>query len=160
MTIEDLDGVVAVAALAFPDHFEERVRFEERLMLSPSSCFVLVDPYRVVMGYLIAFPWPLDRVPPLNSAIGAIPEDAEALYIHDLALIPEARGQDYTRAIIDRIIAQAQASGWKAVALVAVNQSVDFWSRNGFEVRDLPGMREMLASYGEDARYMVRNLNS
>jgi hypothetical protein len=41
---------------------------------------------------------------------------------------------------------------------VAVNDASTFWARNGFEVQNPPGMAEKLASYGDDARYMVRPL--
>ena len=36
----DLDGVVAVARLAFPDHPEDRACFAERLDLNPCGWFV------------------------------------------------------------------------------------------------------------------------
>ncbi|MBL7471037.1 GNAT family N-acetyltransferase, partial [Escherichia coli] len=56
MTVEDLDGVVAVARIAFPDHPEGRACFVERLALAPGPCFVLARADRVA-GYLIAYPW-------------------------------------------------------------------------------------------------------
>jgi len=41
MTAADLDAVAAVAAVGFPDHFEGRDCFENRLALNPAGCFVL-----------------------------------------------------------------------------------------------------------------------
>ncbi len=50
----------------------------------------------------------------------------------------------------------AKAGGWATIALVAVNDAVDFWRGHGFEVRETPEMATKLASYGSDARYMAR----
>ncbi|HBY42560.1 MAG TPA: GNAT family N-acetyltransferase, partial [Brevundimonas sp.] len=60
--------------------------------------------------------------------------------------------------VVERLAEQAKAAGWPAVALVAVNDASSFWSRNGFEIQNPPGMAEKLACYGDDARYMVRSL--
>lgn len=152
----DLDGVVAVARIAFPDHFEEYACFAERLALYPPGCFVL-DAGQVA-GYLIAYPWRSASAPPLNTVIGALPQGADVLYLHDLALHPDSRGQGATSAIVDRLAVQARADGWPAIALVAVNDATAFWERMGFRVVADPAMAAKLASYGADARYMVRGL--
>lgn len=157
MTAADLDGVVEAARLSFPNHPEERACFENRLTLYPQGCFVLSDG-DAVLGYLIAYPWFADAAPPLNHLLEAVPQAGEVIYLHDLALHPAARGSGATRTIIDRLAQQATDGGWPSIALVAVNDAVGFWGRNGFEVRTPPGMAEKLASYGDDARYMIREL--
>ena len=158
MTPDDIDGVVTVARLSFPDHFEARACFAERQALAPEGCFVLSDEAGSVMGYLMAYPWRRNSAPPLDSLIGAIPQDAEVVYLHDLAVHPDTRGGGYTRAIVERLAEQAKAAGWREIALVAVNEATAFWARNGFVVQNPPGMAEKLASYGDDARYMIRAL--
>ncbi|MBC9033346.1 GNAT family N-acetyltransferase [Sphingomonas sp. JC676] len=152
MTADDLDKVVAVARVAFPDHPEERACFAERLALSPDLCFVLADGDDVA-GYLIAYPWPLGRIPPLNSLLGALPEARDALYLHDLALRPDARGGGHTQAILGLLFGRAVGT---PIALVSVNDSAAFWRAQGFADKDATGLAEKLASYGPDARYMVR----
>ena len=47
---------------------------------------------------------------------------------------------------------------WPALALVAVNDAAAYWGCLGFVEESPPGMAEKLASYGADARYMVRPL--
>ncbi len=158
MTADDIDGVVRVARLSFPDHFESRACFENRLDLYPAGCFVLPDHQGAVSGYLFAYPWKGESAPALNTLIEALPADADRLYLHDLALHPDTRGGGFTRPIVERLADQARADGWPMIALVAVNDAADFWARNGFSVVDSPALREKLASYGEDARYMVRDL--
>jgi len=166
MTPRDLDGVTAVARLSFPDHPEDYACFANRLALNPDGCFVLAgeatDKARgedaPVRGYLVAYPWRRNAAPPLNTLIEALPAGADVVYLHDLALHPAARGGGHTRPIIERLAEQSKAAGWPAIALVAVNEATAFWGRHGFEVQNPPGMAEKLASYGDDARYMIRTL--
>lgn len=157
MTPEDLDGVCAVAAVAFPDHFEARDCFADRLALHPEGCRVLGDGPDV-LGYLIAYPSRRGSIPPLNSRMAARYADADVLYLHDLALRPEARGGGHARQAIQTLIEQAKGDGWPAVALVAVNDAGPFWARHGFVADPSPELRAALAGYGPHARYMLRPL--
>lgn len=151
MRADDLDGVVAVARVAFPDHPERRACFAERLALAPETCFVLTNKDHVA-GYLIAYPWPLEAVPPLDTLLGGLPEHRDAWYLHDLALLPEARGGGNARAGLALLFARIGAP----IGLVSVNDSAAFWQTQRFEPRESPVLRDKLASYGPSARYMVR----
>lgn len=157
MTGADLDGVVDVARLSFPNHPEDRACFAERLGLNPKGCFVLSGAVGV-RGYAVAYPWRDDAAPALNVLIGAVPEDAGTLYLHDLALHPDARGGGHARPIIEHLAEQAAADGWPSLSLVAVNDAAPFWAAMGFQIVDSPAMSAKLAGYGADARYMVRRL--
>lgn len=158
MTQADLDGVVEVARLSFPDHPEDRDCFANRLALNPQGCFVLSADDGAVRGYLVAYPWKRNAAPALNTLIDAVPADADVVYLHDLALHPRMRGGGHTRAVIEILVARARAQGFERVSLVAVNKASGFWARHGFVIQNPPGMAEKLASYGEDARYMERPL--
>lgn len=158
MEESDLDAVASIAAIGFPDHFEGRDCFANRLALYPGGCFVLAEVGGSPRGYLISYPWKTDAVPALNTSIGAIPSDATVMYLHDLALHPDARGAGHARTIVERVAADARAAGWLAIALVAVNNAAAFWERHGFEIREAPSLRAQLVSYGPDARYMARKL--
>jgi hypothetical protein len=149
----DLDGVVAVARAAFPDHPERRACFAERLALAPDTCFVLADAEQVA-GYLIAYPWPLEAIPPLDTLLGGLPERRDAWYLHDLALLAQVRGGGHARAGLALLFARVDAP----IALVSVNASAAFWQAQGFVARDSPALRAKLASYGPQARYMVRTV--
>lgn len=158
MTVADLDGVVAVARASFPDHFESRACFENRLALSPAMSFVLAGTDEAVRGYLFAYPWKGQTAPALNTLIEAIPADADRIYLHDLALDPAVRGGGHTRSIVERLVDQGRADGWAKIALVAVNDATTFWQRMGFDPVTSPELSAKLASYGDDACYMVREL--
>jgi len=153
MALGDLDGVAAVARTAFPDHPEGRACFEERLTLAPDSCFVLEGEGGVV-GYLIAYPWPLEAIPPLDTLLGSLPESRASWYLHDLALLREARGGGNARAGLALLFAKLDAP----IALVSVNESAAFWQAQGFVPQDSPALKAKLSSYGPGARYMVRGV--
>ena len=155
MTEDDLDRVAEIATIGFPNHFEGRTMFANRLTLNPTGCFVLQTPGGLE-GYLIAYPWRADAAPTLNTLIEAIPTDAEVVYLHDLVLTPAVRGQGWSKPAVQAVVDLARAGGWATVALVAVNDAVDFWRGHGFEVKQTPEMAAKLASYGADARYMIR----
>lgn len=118
MTADDLDGVAEVAMQTFVDHFEEQERFAERLALGEKYCAVLRRPDGSVCGYLLAYPSPIAKLPALNEPIGLSAQEAEAVYISDLAVLPEARGTGVTRPVINRVVRQAKEDGFKAVTLV------------------------------------------
>ena len=158
MTPADLDAVATIAVLGFPDHFEGRDCFENRLGLWPRGSFVLAGEDDAPKGYLVAYPWRADAAPTLNTCIAAIPGEATVMYLHDLALHPDARGGGHTAEIVERLAEQAKADGWPALALVAVNDAAGFWAKHGFSVVSPPGMADKLVSYGSDARYMIRPL--
>ncbi|WP_200844855.1 MULTISPECIES: GNAT family N-acetyltransferase [unclassified Novosphingobium] len=160
MLAEDIDGVVTVAAACFPDHFEARACFEERLALFPQGCFVLALD-EVVKGYLIAYPWPPGAIPPLNSALGALPQERETFYLHDLALHPDVRGQGHARPIVERLAGALSKMDGRSLALVSVNDSVAFWRGMGFEpISGDEAITRKLESYGGGSTYMVRALGA
>jgi len=159
MTPHDIDGVVRVAASAFPDHFEGRACFEERLALFPQGCFVLASDEGVA-GYLIAYPQEIGTIPPLNSLLHGLPDRRDALYLHDLALHPAARGQGLTRFLLDRLLDVAGAMNARWIHLVAVNGSDGFWRAMGFTaVEDDPAIAAKLRSYSDRSSYMIRDLH-
>lgn len=160
MTAVDLDAVAAVAAVGFPDHFEGRDCFENRLALNPAGCFVLAGEDGRPRGYLVAYPWPENAAPALNTLIDAIPDEASVMYLHDLALDLSVRGGGWSRPIVERLAQDARAAGWPALTLVAVNDAAPFWERHGFVAVERPGMADKRAGYGPDARYMIRRLMS
>jgi ribosomal protein S18 acetylase RimI-like enzyme len=153
---DDLDAVVALARLAFPDHFEDRRCFAERLSLFPKGCFALDGPAGL-SGYLISYPWISMSVPPVNALIHELPARADVIYLHDLALHPDARGLGLARAAVEKLVEQAEGDGWRQIALVAVNDAAAFWKAARFRASSACGVAG-LASYGDHAIYMTREI--
>ena len=97
-------------------------------------------------------------LPALNAPIGALPDQPDTFYIHDLALLPVTRGVGAAGQIVAALTKHAQAMGFPTMSLVAVNGSVPFWERQGFVTEDRPELTEKLAAYEDAARYMVKAL--
>jgi GNAT superfamily N-acetyltransferase len=157
MSAADLPAIMAAAAEVHPDYPEGEAIFTERLALHPAGCLVLAGG-KGIGGYVLSHPWRFGQVPALDSLLGALPEDADAYYIHDLALLPVARGGGAASACVHRLAAHARASGFARMALVAVGNSAGFWQRQGFREAHDEALARKLASYDSAARYMIRDL--
>ncbi len=153
MTARHLADVSAVAAVVHPDYPEDDAVFAERLRLYPPGCRVLEGTARV-LGYGIGHPWRDGTPVQLNALLGYLPSRPTVFYIHDIALLPEARGMGAGVAIVDYFVARARAEGFAALFLVAVAGSEAFWRARGFA--DMPAA--LLESYGMAARLMRRTL--
>lgn len=159
MTTADLPEIKAVAAAVHPDYPEDEAVFAERAALYPAGCHALADGEGVA-GYVLSHPWRQGEFPALNVLLGEIPADASVYYIHDLALLPRARGSGAASDIVSRLTGHARAAGFATMALVAVSRSAGFWQRHGFRVTHDASLDRKLASYDDAARYMTRELNS
>jgi predicted N-acetyltransferase YhbS len=158
MTDADLTAVDAIAARVHPAYPEDHAVFAERLRLHAAGCRVLAAADAGIIGYVISHPWHRGEPPALNVLIGSIPVPAATYYIHDLALLPEARGSRAASGIVEDLIRHAQRLGLSQLSLVAVNGSGPFWERQGFAVTPQSDAARKLLSYGEDARLMSLHL--
>lgn len=156
MTPADLPGVHRVSEIVHPSFPEAPEIFAERCALAPEGCHVLVGPEQRYFGYMVAHPWTRGMPPKLDTLIGAIPSSPDAFYIHDLALVPEARGTGAAADIVDRIVALSDGLGLPEMTLISVNDTTRFWGRFGFIVDPDPLYTERLLSYSDDARFMRR----
>lgn len=157
MSLQDLDRVQVLADVIHPDHPESRDVFTERQRLYPQGCHVL-EVEGCVMGYALTHPWRWGEPPPLNSRLGEIPHRASTFYIHDVAILPEARGNGHASQIIEHAAEHARGASLGNLSLVAVNRSQLVWERLGFRATAVPGLDGKLLSYGSDAVLMVRDL--
>ncbi|MDP3255993.1 MAG: GNAT family N-acetyltransferase [Bosea sp. (in: a-proteobacteria)] len=157
MTAADLSAVLAVAAIVHPGYPEDEAVFAERLRLFPQGCLVL-EGSSGLLGYIVSHPWHRGAPPALNTLLGLLPAMPGAFYIHDLALLPAARGSGAGRLVIERLVALALEARLPRLALVAVNDSSGFWQRQGFREMHDPALAAKLASYDDAARYLEREL--
>lgn len=158
MSAADLPAVLAVAAVVHPGYPEDEAVFAERLRLYPDGCIVL-EQEGCPIGYVVAHPWHRAAPPALNSLLGELPSQASCFYIHDLALLPQARGSGAGGMVVDRLAGIAARAGLPRLALVAIDGSSGFWRRQGFRAVHEPALAEKLASYDDAARYMERMLH-
>ena len=151
MASADLPRVQAIADAVHPDFPEAAAIPAERLALCPAGCLVLATGAQL-LGYAVSHPWHAGQAPRLNSLLGGLPAAPGTWYLHDLALLPAARGGGAAAAAVRLLVAQAQAAGLADMSLVAVNGSAGFWQRQGFR----PAVGPDLASYGGAAQFMQR----
>lgn len=153
----DLAAISAIAARIHPDLFERPEVLAEKMRLCPDGCRVLVA-NETIVGYGLAHPWKQHRIPPLDGFLTGLPDDADCLYLHDVAVLPGARG-GVARAYVATIEQLARASRIAALALVSVYATRPLWQRLGFRpVTTDAELRAKLVSYGEGATYMLRDL--
>lgn len=154
MAPRDVCAVDAIARIVHPDYPEDIDVLKERLALFPAGCFVAGG--GGLLGYAISHPALLGKPAPLNTLIGALPEDPDCLFLHDIALTEKARGLGLGRSLIERLTDIAMRRGLGRIALVSVNNSRAYWQAQGFGIFDADtALAAKLTSYGEDAAYMV-----
>ncbi|MDZ7869640.1 MAG: GNAT family N-acetyltransferase [Rheinheimera sp.] len=82
------------------------------------------------------------------------------MYLHDMAVSPDARGQGVATALLQQALTYAGTLGLPYTALVAVQNSAAFWRQQQFAAVDELSEHARLAliSYGTNAIYLVRAL--
>jgi GNAT superfamily N-acetyltransferase len=154
----DMPSVMAIAAQVHPGLFERPEIFLEKLTLFPHGCKKLLTNNQLV-GYGFAHPWRLYSIPQLDTFLEKIPTRPDCLYIHDVAILPHARGHNAAGLLVTQLQTLAALFGFHALSLVSVYMTTGFWQRFGFEIIKVEAIEEQLISYGNEASYMTMCLN-
>ncbi|MBR0832895.1 GNAT family N-acetyltransferase [Bradyrhizobium manausense] len=153
----DLAAISTIAARIHPDLPERPDVFAEKMQLYPDGCCVLTAG-DAIAGYGLAHPWMQYQIPPLDGFLDRLPDAADCLYVHDVAVLPGFRG-GVARAYVAEIEQLARSSGIPTLALVSVYATRVLWERLGFHpVAPDAGLRARLATYGASPTYMLREL--
>jgi ribosomal protein S18 acetylase RimI-like enzyme len=152
----DLDAILRIQARCYTAIVPESPgSMGAKLTAAPDSCFVAGRADGTPIAYLLALPWRFDDPPHLNAQACQVPADPDTLYLHDLAVAPEARGSGAADALVGAFMAALAASRLGRASLIAIQGSAGWWARHGFEpVAATPALSKRLAGYGPDARYM------
>jgi ribosomal protein S18 acetylase RimI-like enzyme len=161
----DLPAILGIAAALHAEHPERPEVFAERLRLAPPGfCRVLArgPSASALLGYALTHPWRADHPPALDAQPGAPPAAPDAWHIHDVALLPAARGRGLADAVLREIEAGAVAApggaGLLRATLVAVAGKAGYWRRRGFRAVSPGDGGATLATYGAGAVFMARDL--
>lgn len=149
MQADDLAAVSAISDAVHGAYTEPLAVYAERLDLYPDGCRIF-ERDGAVAGYLVTHPWHRHSPPKLGALLGAIPGDANTYYLHDIALLPTARGTGAGRAALDFVVDHARALGFADVTLMAIGGADRFWAAQGFAY--VP--RAVDRSYGAGAHRM------
>ena len=158
MSESDLPAVLSIQAACYPQHYQEEASaFKAKLRLNPCGCWVACRDQHV-QGYLVTVLTDEHHIPSLNSDSLWEPVYPHMLFIHDLALNPEARGLGLSNAMLDSALDYARCRALSTIALVAVQGADAYWTKQGFQARtpSHPVMQQRLASFGPDALFMMR----
>jgi ribosomal protein S18 acetylase RimI-like enzyme len=132
MRAGDLAAISAISDAVHARFTEPVAVYAERLGLYPAGCLVLEHAGEVV-GYLIGHPWHQDDPPKLGAWLGAIPPQADTYYLHDIALLPSARGRGAGKAALRFAVEHARTLDFGDVTLMAVGGADRFWAAQGFD---------------------------
>lgn len=154
MNADDLDTVVAISDAVHGVFTEPKAVFAERLALYPAGCRVY-ERGGEVAGFLVTHPWHRGAVPKLGALLGALPPTPEVYYLHDIALLPAARGTGAGVEATAFVRRQAVDAGCRDIALVAVAGADSYWRAQGFDYAE-PGIP---GPYGAGTHLMTQRLD-
>lgn len=155
MTMEDLDSVMAIQARAhLPEFHESRDSFACKLARAGQTAWLALDEAGRATGYCLTLVWHTHLPLPELDAGHLVPVLApDCLYLHDLAVLPEAGGQQVGRRLAGAACVQAASLGLRGILLVSLADSAGWWRRQGWS--DQPG-RPVPGGYGPGAIVMFR----
>ena len=152
--MEDLDTVVSIQTRVHTLEPETREVFAAKLQAFPKGCHVL-ESLGGLVGYGVFHPWGSDRVPALHALPFIMPDPADCLFVHDVALLPPARGQGAARAFLNIVKDTAQDCAIRTISLVSVYDSAPIWQRLGFQISSVALDAAKRAQYGDTACFMT-----
>lgn len=157
MQQSDLAAVIRLQDSCYHDELYEAPEVVlQRFMRHPQSCWVAVYKDKL-WGYLFTYPSKVGNVNPLGAEFPQY-ASADCLYLHDVAVSRDARGQGVASALVTQASSYAKELGLPNLALVAVQNSVEFWQQQGFSIFSptTPDIEKALASYqGSSAFYLI-----
>ena len=149
---EDWATILALQAEAYYAlEPEDQSVLRSKHRLGPTSCLVACRGSEVI-GYCLAHPWSKEEPASLYHCY-AEPKGHTSLYIHDMVVVPSARGKGIARSFLTQLEQLACQRQQPEMSLVAVQGADRYWSKVGFRSRALA---KSLRQYGEQAVYMWR----
>jgi len=159
LTAADLSDLLHIQLACYGADYAESGEVFARRLASAANCSLALEQGGRVRAYLAAYRSRMAKITPLHGDFEAV-EQADTLYLHDMAVHPDAAGQGLARALLAPLWDRARAEGLRHTALVSVQGSRGYWERHGYAVQALanPLQQQRLDSYGDGALYMVRPL--
>jgi len=153
----DWDAIMQIQSDAYASHLHEELTvLQSKWIASPASCSVFNNTDDCVLGYLLAHPWQGNQAPKLGEAV-VMDTGYSEVYLHDLAILADARGLSIASQLINHFIIAMQSLGCQRVLLTAVQDSAPFWQQYGFSCLE---HISVCSSYGQGAKLMELNLQA
>lgn len=150
----NIDDILRIQEAAYAENYlEDAESFIAKIDASSTTSF---GAWRntEMLAYLIAVPLADDGGFDLNTTHvpAAVLETATVMYIHDLAVHPDARGSGVATHLLKRLADQVIDSSISEWRLVSVQGSQDFWVKHGF----VASPDHVPNGYGPEAVLMLR----
>lgn len=161
LALSDLADLLAVQLACYGEGFVESGEVFARRLASPANCSLVLERGGSVCAYLAAYRSVRGKVTPLHGDFEVVAQP-DALYLHDMAVLPSCAGQGLARALLLQMWASARQEGLRHTALVSVQGSQGYWQHFGYSAYPLRDatQRERLSTYGCEAEYMMRRLDT
>jgi GNAT superfamily N-acetyltransferase len=160
MTPADLDAVLALQQRCYGASFlESRAAFAAKLDVTAGlDCCWMACQDGAPCAYAVSLPVCEATLPALDAPRCERPARPTLLYLHDMAVAPEARSLGLAVHMLGQLQQRARALGLPRLGLVAVQGSVPYWQRQGFVEPAVLGaaLAAKLASFGPEARFLSR----
>jgi ribosomal protein S18 acetylase RimI-like enzyme len=145
ITAEYIQSVEDLGTAIYPsNYYEGQESFKSKIIGYPRGCY-LARKDKQVVGYIISFPYVLNEVYPINEHYAETLEP-NCLYIHDLCVSKDHRGEGIAKALVAKTIDNELSPK----ALVSVMKSERFWHKFGFI------SQRSFDYYGGIGHYMIR----
>lgn len=162
MGLADVDAVLRLQLQCYgPGLIEGRSAFESKLIaVEAVGCCWMAWRENEPLAYAVSLPVSADSFPVLNAKVFELSTQPQLLYLHDLAVAPAGRELGLARRMLGCVLQSAADQHLREVGLIAVQDSLAFWERQGFaEQHALPPLlRAKVASFGAAARYLRRDI--
>lgn len=165
LTREDLPAVMHIQGFCYSTEYIEPLQtMLDHIDIGHPCWIATID--EAPVGYLLCATMSNDTFPaPLELGGHRITNQNDCpnnwLYLHDLAVLPSARGLGISSLLLNMAWeTAAQSTTLARCALVAVQKSKAFWESLGFTEAQTrcPEIDTKLTRYGPDACYMWRSL--
>lgn len=132
---------------------ESLIVLKSKWQLSPNTCLV-AEVEGQITGYCLAHPWH-NQPPSLHQDISNDTMPTDTLYLHDMAILPSARGTGLATIILNELKHHALQLGLKSISLVAIQGAHTYWEKQGFKPENTT---KCLKSYSSTPYYMSLKL--
>jgi ribosomal protein S18 acetylase RimI-like enzyme len=156
ITPGDLQTVQEIGDFVHPHIPESFEVLREKYTLFPQGCYKLIRNNKTV-GYGISHAWLIQVIPAVDVYLGVLPEHPDCIHVHDIGILPQARGEGAASAYMNIIKDLALSMGIKKLSAVSVYGTEILWGRLGFEVTKTAAS---LDTYGDSGKYLVWSFSS
>ncbi len=134
MALADLSAVLDIQRACYSGDFLEDATILPQRLHSPGNLSCVATRGGVVCAYLAAYRSRPGKLTPLNGGFDTVAQP-DTLYLHDLAVAPQAAGQGLAQQLVSYLWARAAEEQLCYSALVSVHGSQVFWERLGYRVQ-------------------------